>query len=245
MVKKRIIICLTFLDGVLFRTKKFNPDYRYTKNFVDFWNIDELILIDISKKKFEKKFLDIVSFFSQNCFVPISVGGGIKDINHAELYFKKGSDKIILGFESFLNPKLLTEISRKFGNQSIIQSLDYKKIDGKYSLVKESGKETTNVSPVDFCSYVQEIGIGEILFNSVDQDGGLLGYDLNILEQVNHLIKCPKLILGGCGNWSHMQEAFINYDLSGACTQNIFHFTDKSIVSAKSYLQNKKIYLRK
>ena len=80
MLKKRIIIALTFLDGVLFRTKKFIPDYRYTKNFVGLWSVDEIILIDISKKKFSESFKEIVKHFSKNCFVPISVGGGISKI---------------------------------------------------------------------------------------------------------------------------------------------------------------------
>ena len=77
MLKKRIIISLTFLDGVLFRTKNFIPDYRYTKNFIDLWSIDELMIIDISDKKFSKDFLNLINFFSTSCFVPLSVGGGI------------------------------------------------------------------------------------------------------------------------------------------------------------------------
>ena len=92
MLKKRIIISLTFLDGVLFRTKNFKPDYRYTKNFIDLWSIDELILIDISKKKFSIKFLDLIKFFSLNCFVPLSVGGGIKKLSDADIYFYYGVD---------------------------------------------------------------------------------------------------------------------------------------------------------
>ena len=88
MLKKRIIITLSFFEGVLYRTKNFKPDYRYTKNFLDLWSIDELILIDISEKKFSKKFIDLISYFANNCFVPISVGGGIKDKNDADLFFK-------------------------------------------------------------------------------------------------------------------------------------------------------------
>ena len=84
MLKKRIIISLTFLDGVLFRTKKFIPDYRYTKEFINLWNIDELVLIDISKKKFSENFIRIVKYYSENCFVPITVGGGIDNINNAK-----------------------------------------------------------------------------------------------------------------------------------------------------------------
>jgi len=84
LLKKRLLISLTFLDGVLFRTKKFKPDYRYTKNFLDLWSIDELLLIDISENKFSKDFLDLIKYFSLNCYVPISVGGGIKNIDHAD-----------------------------------------------------------------------------------------------------------------------------------------------------------------
>ena len=119
------------MDGILYRTKKFKPDYRYTKNFVDLWSIDELILIDISKKKNSKSFLDIVNFFSKNCFVPISVGGGIESLNDVDIYFRNGADKIIVGTKSFKNRKVLKEISKKYGNQSIIQSLDCKKLDDR------------------------------------------------------------------------------------------------------------------
>ena len=96
MTKKRIIICLTFLDGVLFRTKKFIPDYRYTKNFIDLWSIDELILIDISKMKFSKNFLEIVNFYSKNCFVPISVGGGISSLSDVDLLSIRALSKFLL-----------------------------------------------------------------------------------------------------------------------------------------------------
>ena len=103
MLKKRLIITLTFLDGILFRTKKFTPDYRYTKNFVDLWSIDELIILDISEKKFSNNFLDIINFFSLNCYVPISVGGGIKSLNDADIYFRSGADKIVLGSNCLKN----------------------------------------------------------------------------------------------------------------------------------------------
>ena len=142
MLKKRIIISLTFLDGILFRTKNFNPDYRYTKNFIDLWSIDELMIIDISEKKFSEKYLDLVTFFSTNCFVPLSVGGGIKSLQDADLYFKFGADKIILGSGSINNSKIAKEISMKYGKQSIIQSIDCKKnLKQEYLVYSESGKK--------------------------------------------------------------------------------------------------------
>ena len=152
MLKKRIIITLTFLNGVLFRTKKFKPDYRYTKNFIDFWSIDELILIDISENKFSKSFLDLIVFFSKNCFVPISVGGGINTIENADIFFKNGADKIVLGPDSINKKNLIEQISKKYGNQSIIQSVDCKKIfkNNTYSVMGSSGKKNLLLDPIDF-----------------------------------------------------------------------------------------------
>lgn len=246
MLKKRIIITLTFLDGVLYRTKNFKPDYRYTKNFLNLWSIDELILIDISQKKFSKKFLELISFFSINCFVPVSVGGGIKSKNDVDLFFKFGADKIILGSDSINDPQLIHEISRKYGNQSIIQSVDCKKkiSENIYTVYGQSGKKIIQDNPINFAEKAIGYGVGEILINSIDNDGSLLGYDLNLIDMCSKEIKSPILALGGAGNWKHIEDLFLNTDVSAACTQNIFHFTEESIQSLKNFLNNKNINIR-
>jgi cyclase len=246
MLKKRIIITLTFLDGVLFRTKKFKPDYRYTKNFIDFWSIDELILIDISKKKFSKNFIDLISFFSKNCFVPISVGGGIATIENADIYFKNGADKIVLGSNVINKKNLIEEISKKYGNQSIIQSVDCKKIikNNSYTVMGNSGTENLLQDPIQFSLKALARGVGEIMINNIDNDGSLMGYDLNLIKLVSKKINCPILALGGAGNWQHILDLLIQTDISAACTQNIFHFTEESILSAKKFLKDKNIKVR-
>ena len=243
MLKKRIIITLTFLDGVLFRTKKFKPDYRYTKNFIDLWSIDELILIDISDKKFTKKFLDLVKFFSTNCFVPIAVGSGISKIEDVNIFFKNGADKIVLGSDIIKNPQLIENISKKYGNQSIIQSVDCKKIlkNNSYTVLGKSGKNDLLIDPIEFCKKVLSYGVGEILINNIDNDGSLMGYDLNLVGLVAKKIDCPILALGGAGNWQHFLDLFAITNISAACTQNIFHFTEESILAAKSFLKKKKL----
>jgi len=211
LLKKRIIITLTFLDGVLFRTKNFKPDYRYTKNFIDLWSIDELILIDISEKKFSKNFLELISFFSTNCFVPLSVGGGIKQVGDVDLFFKYGADKIILSSNAIKEPKLIKEISHKYGNQSIIQSLDCKKItqENKYTVMGSSGKVDLLVDPIKFGLMALSYGVGEILINHIDYDGSLLGYDLNLINSVSEKLDCPTLALGGAGSWQHILDLFL------------------------------------
>ena len=212
MLKKRIIISLTFLDGVLFRTKKFKPDYRYTKNFVDLYSIDELIINDISKKKFSNKFLELISFFSKNCFVPISVGGGIKKLEDADIFFKSGADKIVLG--SHLNTfDIIRDISMKYGKQSIIQSLDFKKNlskDLSFNLLSDSGTKIIQADPFDFGKKALEVGAGEILINNIDNDGSLLGYDIDLMNLASSHFDCPIIALGGAGNWDHFLDLFIN-----------------------------------
>ena len=123
--------------------KNFKADYRYTKNFIDLWSIDELILIDISNNKFSNQFLDLVRYFSQNCFVPISVGGGITSVENADTYFKEGADKVVLGSNIIENPVVIDEIAKKYGNQSIIQSVDCVKETNSetYTVMGESGKK--------------------------------------------------------------------------------------------------------
>jgi cyclase len=246
LLKKRIIITLTFLNGVLFRTKKFKPDYRYTKNFIDLWSIDELILIDISEKKFSKNFLDLISFFSKNCFVPISVGGGITTIENADIFFKNGADKIVLGSNAINKKNLIGQISKKYGNQSIIQSVDCKKIlkDNTYTVMGSSGTENLFQDPIELSLKALEMGAGEIMINSIDNDGSLMGYDLNLIKMVSNKINCPILALGGAGNWQHILDLLSGTDISAACTQNIFHFTEESILSAKKFLKENKIKVR-
>lgn len=245
MLKKRIVISLTFNDGILFRTKNFKADYRYTKNFLDLWSIDELVLIDVSKEKFKKSFIDIVKFFSKNCFVPIAVGGGIKNINDANCYFGSGADKIILSPKISENPDKLIEISKKYGNQSIIQSIDFLKKNNNYYLCSNSGQDVLREKPDRWAIRALELGAGEILLNDVDNDGGLLGYDYKFIRDIALKLNCPVLALGGCGNWDHILQLFSFTSVSAACTQNIYHFTNESIKSAKNYLKLNNVNIRK
>jgi cyclase len=245
MLKKRIIIVLTFNNGVLFRTKNFKPDYRYTKNFIDLWSVDEIILIDVSKKKDHKKFLNIVNFFKENCFVPVTVGGGVKDMKYADNIFKNGSEKILLGSDSLNNKNLIREISEKYGSQALVQSVDIKKINKHYVVMKNSGEIATDYSLIKIIKSFIKFGAGEILINNIDNDGGLLGYDLKLIKKISKEIDSPLLALGGAGNWHHLLELFKKTNISAACTQNIYHFTEESVNSAKRFLLANNINIRK
>jgi cyclase len=237
MLKKRIVIVLTFLDGVLYRTKKFNPDYRYTRNFIDIYSIDEIILIDISKTKLKKSFISLVKNFVENCNVPIAVGGGITTKEKASLLLSMGVEKIILNTSSVNNTALIDEIAIKHGSQSIIHSIDLLKINNSYKVRFDNNKVSCNYELSEWIGILNEKPIGEILINSIDNDGSLMGYDINLIKKIEKKIKFPILILGGCGNWNHILELFNNTNISAACTQNIYHFSNESIMSLKKFLK--------
>jgi cyclase len=245
MLKKRLILVLTFNDGVLFRTKKFIADYRYTKNFIDLWSADEIILLDISKKnRLSQKFLEIVKFFSLNCFLPISVGGGIRSFKDAVNLFKQGADKIVLNSSTYKKPDLIKKISKVFGSQSIIHSIDCSKIKkNKYEVITNNAFKT-NLDPIQWAKIAIQNGCGELLINSIDNDGSLLGYDLELVDLIVKKVKVPCLALGGAGNWDHIVQLFKKTNISAACTQNIYHFTNESLKSAKEYLKKNKVQIR-
>lgn len=245
MLKKRIVIVLTFSEGVLYRTKKFQPDYRYTRNFVNLWNADEIILIDISKKKQKKNFLQLVNFFCNNCHLPITVGGGLNSIKQIDKLFKNGAEKIILNSASIKNFDLMRKVSIKYGSQSVIHSIDFKKIkQNKYSVFVNNGKKNLKIKPEDRIKDIQKVGCGEILLNNIDEDGGLSGYNISVIKKLIKFSKIPCLALGGAGKWEHIHELFQKTNISAACTQNIFHFTNESLLSLKKYLLQKKINIR-
>ncbi len=245
MIKKRIILALTFKDGVLFRTKKFKPDYRYTKNFIDLWSADEMILIDISENKQKKNFIDIVKFFSNNCHLPISVGGGIKNISQVKKLFKLGADKIILNSSSFYDWDIIKKVSQIYGSQSIIHSVDCKLIKSKkFKVAINNGTKIVSYNPIEWVKKAISYGCGEILINDIDYDGSLIGYNIPLIKNITSKIKKPCLALGGAGSWNHIYELFKKTNVSGACTQNIYHFTNESINSLKNFLKSKKIPIR-
>ena len=244
MLKKRIIISLTFLDGVLFRTKQFNADYRYTRQFINMWNIDELILIDISKNKFSEQFINIVKYFSSNCFVPISVGGGIATVSDAKKYFIAGADKVISGFRGLIDKNLNKSIAEIYGNQSLIQALDFKKIENKYILFSESGKKNLKIDILEAILTNDKKFYGEIFLNNILNDGNMMGFDIDVFKIVEKVVNCPLVVVGGGGNWDHFLNLFTNTSISAACTQNIYHFTEKSISALKKNLIKADIKIR-
>lgn len=246
MLRKRLVTVLTFNDGVLFRTKLFEPDYRYTQNFVDAWSVDEVVILDVTRpgKGSRENFYEVVQRFARTCFVPLAVGGGILNLDDVRKLISLGADKVVLNTGAIERPELITETSRLYGAQCVVLSIDAKKTENGYEVYSTFGTKPTGMSPDEWAVKGEALGAGEILIMSIERDGWLQGYDLDLCRLVTEAVNLPVLVLGGAGSWKHFTDAFEACDISAVCTQNIFHFTEQSIHSAKTFMSKKGINVR-
>jgi cyclase len=239
MLRRRIVTVLTFNDGVLFRTKLFQPDYRYTLNFVDAWSVDEIVILDVTRpgQGSKSNFFNVIRQFAGNCFVPLSAGGGIREFSDVRQYLAVGADKVVVNTGALQRPELIREIAEAYGSQCVVVSIDARKTEDGYEVYSEFAGTPTGLDPVAWAQQAEAMGAGEILITSVERDGYLQGYDLELTRSVADAVGVPVLVLGGAGNWKHFVDGFDKGHASAVCTQNIYHFTEASIRSAKQYLK--------
>ena len=235
-------------NGILFRSKKFIPDYRYTLNFIDMWSVDELVILDITRNvNFEdeekKIFFQKMREISKNAYIPITAGGGIRQLKDIEKLLKNGADKVVLNTAAIKNPKIISSAAKEFGSQCIVICVDVKSENNNFFLMEEYGQNKSNINLFQYIKKIQEENAGEIFLQSVNQDGSLLGYDLKLLEKIHSHIYLPLVISCGAGNWDHVKEVLNKEYISGASLTNIFHFTEKSIKILKNHIKNS-IFIR-
>ena len=182
--------------------------------------------------------------FSKNCFLPITVGGMINDIDEIKFFQKIGVDKILVNSITVKNEKLLQKAIGIFGNQFFMIGLDFKKEKNLYNFYYNNGQKKINTSFIKWIKKIQKFNPGEILLQSIDRDGSLKGYDLKIIKKIKNYFECPILVCGGAGNWKHFVEAFKIGNVDAVCTNNIYHLTYKSILSSKKYCIKNNIQIR-
>jgi cyclase len=248
MLRKRLITVLTFNEGVLFRTKLFTPDYRYTSNFVDTWSVDEIVALDVTRPNGQATinrapFFEVLRGLARRCFVPMAAGG-VRSLDDARKLLASGADKIVVNTGAIERPELISELASSFGAQCVVLSIDAKREGDGYIAYSHFGSRATGLTPEAWAKRGVELGAGEILITSIDRDGSLEGYDLELCSRVSKAVDVPVLISGGAGSWRHFVDGTLRGGASGVCTSNIYHFTEASLKSAKTYMAKAGIAVR-
>lgn len=247
MLRNRVITVLTFHDGVLCRSRNFNPDYRYTSKFVDLWSVDEVVLLDITRQDMGNKdnFYKTIEYFAENAFVPLAVGGGVRTLDDVKTLFSLGADKIVVNKQLVCRPKFISEIASSYGSQAVVASIDAKHAEnGGYQVYTDFGREDAGCDPVALARRAEELGAGEIMITSIERDGMLEGYDNELNRAVSEAVTVPVIVCGGAGKWQDFVDGFEKGKASGVGTTCIYHFTETSIKSAKIFLKKKGIEVR-
>jgi cyclase len=248
MLRKRLITVLTFNEGVLSRTKLFTPDYRYTANFVDTWSVDEIVALDITRTGAgpadRMPFQEVLRRLARRCFVPIAAGGGIRSLSDVRTMLACGADKVVVNTGAVERPELIGEIAESFGTQCVVLSIDAARAGGAYEVRSHFGSRPTGSAPEAWAQRGAALGAGEILIASIDRDGSLDGYDLDLCRRVVDNVGVPVLIAGGAGSWKHFVEGIHRGGASAVCTSNIYHFTEISLKSAKAFMAKAGIPVR-
>ena len=215
MLRTRVIPCLLLKNNGLVKTIKFkNPSYVGDPiNAVKIFNdkeVDELVFLDITAST-EKKGpnFKLLSEISTECFMPLSYGGGISSLQEIEQLFNLGIEKVILNSNAFSEPELLKQAIAIFGSQSIVASMDVRKnwLTKKQTVYTLGGQNNTKINPLEYAKQMEDIGVGELIVNSIDQDGTMDGYDYGLIKNISESVKIPIVALGGAGSIEDLQKA--------------------------------------
>ena len=238
MLKNRIIPCLLIENNKLVKTEKFKNkkyvgDYLNAIKIFNEKEVDELIVLDISASKNKKgPNFEIIEKFSSECFMPVAYGGGISSLEHAKKIFKLGIEKICIQSAALDNPNLIKELSNYFGAQSLIFSLDIKKnFFGKHKIFRSDKRKLLNEDWKEVLKQFVDIGIGEILLNSVDNDGTMKGMDLKLINEASKILNIPLVSIGGVGKIEDIKKAIDSgSDAVAAGSYFVFYGSHKAVL---------------
>jgi cyclase len=199
--------------------------------------VDELVLVDIVAHMSEDE-LDFESIdeFGRDCFVPLTVGGGIRRIEQVQKLLRAGADKVSVNTAAYARPELVSEIAKRHGAQCVIVSIDVRgnSSEGVWRCFSHAGQQETGRNLREWAAEVEDRGAGEILVTSIERDGTLQGYDLAMVEAVAHSVKIPVIASGGAGSYQHMIDVVKKAGASAVAAASIFHFTEQTPAGAKA-----------
>ena len=233
MLRRRIIPFLLIdknndcIKTINFKDRKYIGDILNNIRIFNEKNVDEIVVLDIdaSLNSYKPRF-DLLKNIASVCRMPITYGGGVTDVEMSKKIINLGIEKICLNTAAITKPDLIKQISQEIGSQSLSVSINFRKINNEYHLVNNQG-EKIKKNIYDFIQEIQKFGVGEIIFNSYNDDGKMSGYDLNFLEDALKNISVPSIIVGGCSNYEDIKKLFINYQNVAAGCSSIFIFKGK------------------
>ncbi len=202
------------------------------------WEADELIILDItaSRKNLPPDFR-LMGAIAYECFMPLTIGGGIHSMSDVDWLFHIGADKIALNTYAAKHPKFIREVANKYGSQAVVVSIDAKKVGNDYQVFVGGGTIPTKMSPVEWAKQAEKYGAGEILITSIDRDGTQAGYDIELLYNITQAVHIPVIVAGGAGKPSDFVEAVQVGKANAVCASSMFFTLGRSIHECKKYMQ--------
>jgi cyclase len=256
MLAKRVIPCLDVHDGAVTRGVQFGRAEEGGLRNVgdpvelavryDEQGADEMVFFDITASAHGRDtMVDVMERVASRCFMPLTVGGGIRTVEGMGIMLKAGADKISINSAALAKPELIREGAEKFGSQCIVVSVDAKKTgDGKWGVFSHGGRKETGLDAVEWSARAVELGAGEIVLNSIDADGTKAGYDLEITRRISESVDVPVVASGGAGCLEHMAEVLHEGRADAVLAASIFHFGEYTVADVKAFLKQDGIPVR-
>lgn len=205
---------------------------------------DELTFLDITASSGERETtIDVVRGTAEQVFIPLTVGGGIRSVSDVDKLLRNGADKISINTAAIARPELISEIAESFGSQVLVLSVDAKRKDGRFEITTHGGNQFTGIDALEWVQRACDLGVGEILLNSMDADGTRSGFDLELISKVRPLCKVPLIASGGAGDLSDFADA-IDAGADALLAASIFHFGTFKIADVKEYLKERGYIVR-
>jgi len=262
MLTKRIIPCLDVDKGRVVKGTKFlnlrdaGDPVEVAKRY-DKEGADEIVFLDITASYEKRKtIIDVVKKTAENVFIPLTVGGGIRNLYNIRELLKAGTDKISINTAAVENPEFIKLAAKRFGSQCVVVAIDAKRVQRKnyepgtanhelhWQVYTYDGRKPTNIDVVKWAKKVEKLGAGEILLTSMDKDGTKNGYDIDLTLKISKAVKIPVIASGGAGTREHFYEAFTNGKADAALAASLFHYKELSIKKLKKYLSQKGVAIR-
>lgn len=250
MLKKRIIPCLDIKDNRTVKGINFEniidagDPIELAKRYV-IEGADELVFLDITATQEKRKTLtELVRKIAAEINIPFTVGGGINSLEDAKAIIESGADKISVNSAAILNPELISVIAKQYGNQCVVVAIDTKFVDGEWMVFRSGGKIATGLKAVDWAKKAADLGAGEILLTSMNNDGTKAGFACDITNQISEAVSIPVIASGGAGTREHFAEVFTQTKATGALAASVFHFGQIPIPELKNYLKTQNIPIR-